>query len=486
MADERASPKGHFYLTNQGQSERFTSPSAGGGGNRTPIRNRAQHAQDLGASFATALAAAQEQRNSREPDVTGGTPGFYLEIDVSASNPAIVENLEARQGQTPIELLTVRPSEIDQNTLIATVFVPDAKSDHYSKRIADFADPEKDNYTFEKDENGTLIVDANGDPIQKSRHPKNNALIAAIENARLGQVRSLFTGDPTSYPEPDCEVWWEVWLRHNRLTVFQHAANAVGIQSRQSVLNFAERDVLLASGTALQLTRIIANTDAMAELRLAKDTPSQFTLMDGAEQHEWSVDFATRITPPAEGAPAVCILDSGTTLRHPLIGLALSPADQQHWQFDPSVEDVSANAWGGHGTQMSGLALYGDLTDHIVGQEGVTLTHRLESVKILPDHGANNPELYGHITASAVSLPEIQAPRRERAYCLAVTSADTYLTGRPSSWSARLDELAYGDGTDQKFLLFQQATLRTPIRLTNIWIKTTVQGLKTRHRLGMC
>ena len=452
MANGQPRSKGHFYLINQGQSERFTSPSSGGGGGSIPKRVRTQHAQQLEASIAIALEAAQEQRNAREPDFAGGTPGFYLEIDVSASNPAVVEKLEARQGQTPIELLTVRPSEIDPTRLTATVFVPDAKSDYYSKRIAEFADPEKDNYTFEKDENKELKLDANGNPIQKSRRPKNNALIAAIEDARLGQVRSLFTDDPTSYPEPDQEVWWEVWLRNDRLAVFQHAANAIGIVSRQSVINFAERDVLLARGTARQLTRIVANTDAMAELRLAKDTPSQFMLMDGAEQHEWSEDFAARITPPADDAPAVCILDSGTTLRHPLISLALNPADQQHWQFDPSVEDISANTWGGHGTQMSGLALYGDLTDHIAGQEAVDLTHRLESVKILPDHGANNPELYGHITASAVALPEIQEPHRERAYCLAITSADTYLTGRPSSWSARLDELAYGDGTDQRFI----------------------------------
>ncbi|MCF6271563.1 MAG: S8 family peptidase, partial [Rhodobacteraceae bacterium] len=460
MADTRPNPKGHFYLSNQGNTERFTSPSAGGGGGRTPERNRANHAGDLQASFNTALAAAEQQRAAREPNIVAGTPGFYLEIDVSASNPAIVENLEARQGKSKIELLTVRPSEADPTKITATLFVPDTKSDHYSKRIDEFADPEKDNYTYEKNADKTFRLDANGNQIQKSRRPKNNALIASIEAARLGQVRSFFTDAPATYPETDTEVWWEVWLRNERQAVFTHTAEAVGMTCRESVITFAERDVLLARGTARQLGRIVANTDAIAELRLAKDTPSPFILMDGAEQHEWSDDFLARITPPGDDAPAVCILDSGTTHRHPLIRPALNVADQQQWQFDASVEDVSTNSWGGHGTQMSGLALYGDLTDHIYGQGKVTLTHRLESIKILPDFGANVPELYGYITASAVSLPEIQASYRERAFCLAITSSDTYLTGRPSSWSARLDELAYGEGESQRFIAVSAGNIR--------------------------
>jgi hypothetical protein len=392
------------------------------------------------------------QRAAREPEITAGTPGFYIEIDVDGSNPAIVENLEARQGRSQIELLTVRLSETDPTKITATLFVPDTKSDHYSKRIDDFADPEKDNYTYEKDAEGAFRLDENGARIQKSRAPKNNALIASVEAARLGRVRSVFTDDPATYPDPNTEVWWEVWLRNERQSVFTHAAEVVGMTSREGVITFAERDVLLARGTAQQLARILANTDAIAELRLAKDTPSPFLMMEGSEQHEWADDFLARITPPDDDAPAVCILDSGTTHRHPLIRPALNVEDQKDWQFEPSVEDVSANGWGGHGTQMSGVALYGDLTDHICGQGEVKLTHRLESVKILPDFGANDPELYGHVTASAVSIPEIQAPLRDRAFCLAVTSSDTYLTGRPSSWSARLDELAYGEGETQRFI----------------------------------
>lgn len=52
----------------------------------------------------------------------------------------------------------------------------------------------------------------------------------------------------------------------------------------------------------------------------------------------------------------------------------------------------------GHGTAMAGVALYADLLDPLQTSEQVKLLHRLESVKILPTNGENDPELYGAIT----------------------------------------------------------------------------------------
>ena len=152
---------------------------------------------------------------------------------------------------------------------------------------------------------------------------------------------------------------------------------------------------MLACGIPEQIAEIIANTDAIAELRLARDTPALFMEMDGTEQREWNDDLADRIVSPSADDPAVCVLDSGSTIRHPLIRPALAPEDQQEWQGLPLVEDVSYNIWGGHGTQLSGIALYGDLTEELVREWQIGLDHRLESVKILPDHGENDPNLYG-------------------------------------------------------------------------------------------
>jgi hypothetical protein len=81
-------------------------------------------------------------------------------------------------------------------------------------------------------------------------------------------------------------------------------------------------------------------------------------------------------------------------------------------------------------------------------------------VKILPDRGDNEPDLYGHITATAISRAEITAPDRPRAICLAVTSEGDHWRGRPSSWSAVLDDLAYGNGEDQRLIVVSAGNIR--------------------------
>ncbi|TIT86694.1 MAG: S8 family peptidase, partial [Mesorhizobium sp.] len=100
-------------------------------------------------------------------------------------------------------------------------------------------------------------------------------------------------------------------------------------------------------------------------------------------------------------------------------------------------------AWSGHGTRMAGVGLYGDLVPLLVGGDPVPLPFRLESVRILPpEDEANDPELYGAITAEAIARAEVQAPERRRAIAMAVTSASP-ARGRPTSWSAAIDQLCF-------------------------------------------
>lgn len=102
----------------------------------------------------------------------------------------------------------------------------------------------------------------------------------------------------------------------------------------------------------------------------------------------------------------------------------------------------------GHGTEMAGLALYGDLVERLASDASVELRHRLESVKILPPAGKNDPDLYGAVTAEATSRPEIQAPTRCRVFSMAITAKDGRDRGQPTSWSASVDALAAGRSFD--------------------------------------
>lgn len=168
-----------------------------------------------------------------------------------------------------------------------------------------------------------------------------------------------------------------------------------------------------------------------------------------------ATELVGRLAGPERQDVAVCILDTGVTQAHPLLAPALDPNDVH--SYDPGWLGGDRR---GHGTNMAGTALFGDLMPLLAGNGVVSLTHRLESVKILPDQGENEPKLYGAITRESITRVEVQAPDRHRAVCLAVTSDLGTNRGRPSSWSATVDQLCFGVETTPKLVLISAGNIR--------------------------
>ena len=112
---------------------------------------------------------------------------------------------------------------------------------------------------------------------------------------------------------------------------------------------------------------------------------------------------------------------------------------------------------------MAGVALYGDVESALGHAGPVRLSHRIETVKILPPAGQNDPDLYGAITGLGIGLAEAHAPRRQRVICMAVTSDVGLGRGRPSSWSAAVDQLCYGGGDRRRLMVLAAGNLRGDI-----------------------
>lgn len=197
--------------------------------------------------------------------------------------------------------------------------------------------------------------------------------------------------------------------------------------------------------------------DDIAELRRPHELASLLPGLSAVEQREWVSDLQSRVDHAGKDAPVVCILDRGVQAGHPLLEESLAPADmhavEPNWR-----KDVAIHA---HGTEMAGLALYGDVQAAITTQQRVQLEHRLESVKLLPDTDSNDPDVYGAVTARAVDQPEISAQNRARVFMLAITAPaavpnpgdldydrQKQESGRPTAWSATLDALTYGRAID--------------------------------------
>ncbi len=321
---------------------------------------------------------------------------------------------------------------------MATVYIPKTKSRHFLKRIEQYGSE-----------------DTKPNSLGQTK-PKNEKLVASIEDIRVALLKAFWTDDATELPSNKQQKWIEVWLSSESDIVsdkFRSAAVDLGMQGRAECqpLKFPERTVHLLFANREQLLALLDASDDLAELRAAREPCNFFLDMAGYEQADWINDLLSRTTFDDSRNISVCILDGGVNAGHPLINPVLAAADQHavmpHWgthDHDPH----------GHGTRMAGIAAYGNLQDALESSGSITIRHILESSKILPPGTEQNPmELWGSITAQGIYRAEIEAPARKRIVCMAVTAIDTRNRGKPTSWSGELDQLVAGVADDRRRLI---------------------------------
>ncbi|MDX2052701.1 MAG: S8 family peptidase [Polyangiaceae bacterium] len=376
------------------------------------------HAAALKQALLEAEATSQTRRDALGIQVAGATPGLYVRFDSQPNFRLKLDSLDARGAG--IELVSVTHSG---DTEHATVFVPDGKIGHFIKRFEEYASQRT-----------------------KKGEPSHKDLVESIARLQLATLRALWTDSAEEYPEEHESLWWEVWLRASDGSEVQRLSNfceKLRLSVGEGRLTFPDRIVLLVKATPLQLSGSVDVLNDVAEVRRAKETADDFLKMTRGEIAEWAIDLAQRLDHADTGAPTVCILDTGINRGHPLLEGSLVETDMHAWKASWGVHDHD-----GHGTEMAGLALLGDLTAPLRSASRLPLRHGLESVKILPPKGANAPELYGAIMAEAAARVEIQGADRRRAFSLSITATDERDRGQPSSWSAAIDALAAGRSFD--------------------------------------
>ncbi len=375
---------------------------------------RSEHGRKLRSELAEATAAGLEWLKSC--DVTGlaqGPTGFYLEFIASKFDPAFFES--KKYG---IEVVSAKPLEDDSSKMRVTVFIPSAAKRYFQDRLDDYLDESKD----------------------KKRGPKNADTFARIDEVRFDSPLRLLWTDPTQlFPSAGTLVWWEVWVREELDHHFTYVARTCGVTVKKERQKFPDRFVHLVHATPEQIDRIAHFTGAIAELRRAKDVPSAVLRASNTVQADVMQRILDRTSPPPAESPAVCILDSGVNIGHPLLELASS--DQETWAY-LDVWKTNDGAIHGHGTQMAGLSLYGDLTPLLTSDDPIMLTHRIESYKVMPDDNIEPPETesYGLVYAQAIREPESHFPNRNRIYCSATTNDMESDGGTPTSWSGAIDD----------------------------------------------
>jgi hypothetical protein len=406
-----------FTLPHLDISARVATQDYAGDGSRNTgaVRIREEHGRRVQNELRVALEAADQ---SRPVDERLPAPmGAYVEVELRRGTAVDKVELKSEGIRAGAAKAT------DGNTRTIALYVPDHARPILEQILDEYL---------------------NGDLTPKGKNPPNKNRVESIEAIRTARIGTLWT-DPKPIPgDPQQLIWWGLWCYKEKETVIEEMCARLNVRAanRDRRLYFPEIAVVpvLASRTTIEL--MMFATDAIAELRLANDTPVFFTDDVKGEQHEWVDALAERIIWPGADAPAVCVLDTGVNRAHALIEPALSPNDLHTLNDDWDSDDQHPT---GHGTSMAGMALHGDLTAALGDDSERSLSHRIESVKLLPPDGfdANQPQSYGVLTQAAIVLPEIEAPERNRVYCMAITNEDVS-GATASAWSAAIDQAAAG------------------------------------------
>lgn len=434
----------HIVVPLPPRPEPFTIPSTGGGSEKPGYTgNRLRHGKRLADELDVALAPPPDAEEHE---------GTYVTFVSSPELELAIESLDVQATGDQPELVAVREVHTPGGIVVeATVFIPDGKKKYFQKKL------------------DAYVRSASDDKA------KNAKLIDGIQNIKRATIRQLWTDPDELFPsEPATSHWWEVWLRkrdgneRQRLTSF---SEALGLRTSSHYLGFGDRTVVLLHASTDQLAQVFDSIDDIAELRRPHEIASFLPELYASEQREWADDLLSRVEAASHDAPVVCVLDRGVQAGHPLLSHSLAVEDlhaaDSSWSHDPVI-------WH-HGTEVAGLALYGDVHAAVIDAQVIRLGHRLESVKILPDRGSNDPDLYGAVTARAIDQPEITVGDRSRVFMLAVTatteqpdgttSRAATESGKPTSWSASIDALAYGraiDDSSSKFTYLDRDEPRTP------------------------
>lgn len=379
--------------------------------------DRLKQAREVYTGFRDAFEAADEQVPLRTTRAAlTAEPWSYLEVRAKDGTFS-----PDRYEIKSIEVVSVR--KVDDENVAALLYVPAIQRSEYFKRVT--------SYRRKNDKD--------------TGKPKYHSLIDSIDGLANADARALWTDD-RPFPEGDGSHWWEVWIVSDRSAQVIAAANELGLDLSDPV-SVLDRAIYVMSATAEQVERLVLNGNGLAELR-AGAIPQFISRSEHDPTHRDHVaGLLSRVSVDESSPIYVSILDTGVNASHPLLAPIL---DEAHHL---AIDNLSPLGTDPHGTNVAGLAGYGDLTIPLSDSQALRLTHRLESVNIavtFPDAADVDAgrRFFARKVQQAIALAEFSDGSAKRVFCLALTMGRSS-DGIPSTWSLVLDSAASEDGAQR-------------------------------------
>lgn len=419
-----------------GPSERHGKGKPQGGNDHKFSRHHVQHGTNLLRQFEEAIIqnhVKDEQRKFQDLPIKSG---IYLSITGCPEQQLATDRLNS--DHNGYSLLSAKENR-ENNEISAIIYCTEKGKDKFAEKIQEYMSEKtpKDN-------------------------PKNATLLDPIETIRSATINDIWTDDPLEMPAQD-PIWCEVWLRKTSEITYTDSffdiANRLGIEYiKDAVLPFPERDIVLAKLNKSKFENLLPIFDGIAECRLYHEPALFFSEMPMREQLDWCNELIDNTAFPENPLISVCILDTGINSGHPLLKPILRTSD-----CHSLIPSWGAHDHDGHGTQMAGIAAYGNLADAL-GRETFALKHCLESGKICAPNNDLDPIFYALATAEILQKVRNAAPERTRIVCMAVSAKSDFANrGEPTSWSSALDAIAAGvDGDKKQLIIISMGNVNEP------------------------
>lgn len=380
-----------------------------------PVDDRPEHASNLIERLDAALEKSADRLDAQSEVLPRDKRGLLLVL--KPRDGSEIDLSFFRGTSHKVELLAASGKGRRQRV---RVFVPERRVAKLSEAIAKYGDWE-----------------------EGERKPNFTDFFEQLGDINLAAVSRFWNGAQEGSLPPKRQVAdWEVWVRPAVVDDVRRVAPKFAVSIDDHATRFSRAVVMQMRARFTDLERLLIATASVIELRPASELTVPPTSMTPVQRATMARALANRIVPAPADAPLTTILDTGVRYQHVMLSASL-PEVRAHtllpaWQKDDTD---------GHGTQMAGTALFGDLEKLIRKTDPIVLQTALESVTILGAPGSRllNPS---HQLRDAVRRVE-RTPGR-RIFSLSVGMPANRNDGLPTEYSSTIDQLAFGDGTHQR------------------------------------
>jgi hypothetical protein len=428
--------KPHLFLKGVHTSQGFTTPKQVVIPPRPfPVRDRIEHGKSILFSLRDIWDNHIVDNLERIENKLPVRNGEYITFTGAPHESLQLESLDANGSK----LLNVRFDDVN-SIQIATVYIPEDKQEKLKSKV--------ENYLTKQN---------------KDNKPENQPLIDKIETIHKTTIQNLWSSEFGFIPKENA-IWCELWIVNDNknietlFTELKNICNLFNIEITDKCIEFPERLIFVVKVNFQNLSDLIESVEYIAEIRKSEELNSFWFNQSLIEREDW-IELALENITLKTSNNFITILDSGVNNGHILLKDALNDEDKLTANPNWGINDVGYNS---HGTRMAGVAFYGNLNSFLEKNEPVNINFKLESMKILPPGGIGNDENNSpYVIADAINTAIANNPLYKRIFCMAVTSKNQNEFGKPSTWSAILDKIIFGeDNNDKKLVVISAGNVR--------------------------